>query len=650
MRSSSAHQDEPRQIRLLSPELANQIAAGEVVERAASVVKELVENAIDAGATRIDVDIEAGGRRLIRVSDDGCGMTATQARLAVQRFATSKLDSESDLWTLGTFGFRGEALPSIAAVSRLSLATRSADQDTGHQLDMEGASERGDRAVGMPIGTRIEVRDLFFNTPARQKFQKTENTESAHVSETLLRLALSHPSIHLRLRNAGRSVLDLPPHRDQAERVRAALQRRGARLLHQAVGEESGVRVNAFVAPPEQASSTARNTFLMVGRRFVRDRSLLQAVVMGYGDTLDRGRYPLAVVFVDAPSSEVDVNVHPQKLEVRFSQPQRVCAAVRHVISAGLSAAPWQPAEPIGVGGAQSPFSTTPRHEGSADTPGRMAERRTSQPKWPQPEPFSGGPSRAPAPTFPWQGKAAEGVSSRSSDVQTSANAGQMDVPAAPSRPSGILSLTRAFETLPAPRLASRRFGQSRYLGQFGDAYLLCEAEGGLVIVNQHRAHQAVAQVALLGSAASGVVPSTPLLFPIPVGVTEEQGLWVEQNQGFLARIGIEVDSFDAQRVAVRALPSWLPGADPKPVVLAALSGAVSAEIRSGDDARALERAVQGLAKAGAVRPGELVTESQGAALIRLLDFVPPEQLSVEGVQIMAQLSTEALEGLFRHG
>ncbi len=340
--------DARRPIRVLPPALADQIAAGEVVERPASIVKELVENALDAGARRIDVEVEGGGRRLVRVVDDGWGLPPDDARLALKRHATSKIVAADDLWGLATFGFRGEALPSIAAVSRLTLSSRPRDAGDGYRLVVEAGVETDAREAGVPVGTQIEVRDLFFNTPARAKFLKSESTEDANIYEAVLRLGIAHPDVHLRLRSKGTVRLDLPPHRDLAERVRAALARRGAGALHEARGEEGGHRVRAFLADPDAATTTARNTYLFVsgngnrgGARAVRDRSLLHAVAQAYGPLLEKGRYPLAALFLDVPGDELDVNVHPQKLEVRFSRPQEVYGAVRHVLSAALARAPW---------------------------------------------------------------------------------------------------------------------------------------------------------------------------------------------------------------------------------------------------------------------------------------------------------------------
>ena len=323
-------------IRVLSPELADQIAAGEVVERPASVVKELIENALDAGARRIEVEVERGGLGLIAVSDDGSGMTPDEAHLALKRHATSKLTAIEDLFTIASMGFSGEALPSIAAVSKLRMTTRArdaADGDGAYELMVEGGIAGEGRHVGGPVGTRIEVRDLLINVPARLKFMRGEATESAHIAEAVLRLALANPSVHFRLRSDGRQAHDLPPHASGLERAKVALGRgKTPARLHEARGEEGSVSVEAYLGSPADSANTSRGTYLYVNRRFVRDRSLLHSVVMGYGETLERGRYPLAVVHVTMPGSAVDVNVHPQKLEVRFARAQEVYAAVRHVV------------------------------------------------------------------------------------------------------------------------------------------------------------------------------------------------------------------------------------------------------------------------------------------------------------------------------
>src|SRR5580693_5952501 len=428
-------------VRVLPPALADQIAAGEVVERPASVVKELVENALDAGARRIDVEIEGGGRRLIRVVDDGGGMWPDDARLALRRHATSKISAAEDLWGLTTFGFRGEALPSIAAVSRLTLTTRPPEAEVGWQLTVEAGVETDARQVGVPPGTQVEVRDLFFNTPARAKFLKAEATETANISEAMLRLALAHPNAHFRLRVAGRVALDLPVHRDLPERVRAALARRGASVLHEAMGEENGHRVRAFLAGPDEVSTTARSTFLFVGGRFIRDRALLHALALGYGPLLEKGRYPLAALFLQLPGADLDINVHPQKMEVRFARAQEVYAAVHHVVGAAIARAPW-----LRTGDAVRTFTEPPNY-------------------------------RAPA-----------AAGERATDAYSAALAYARPAQGALSLP--LRARDAAADDAPAVVAAPQFFGALNYIGQIHRTYLVCEASDGLVLIDQHAAHE----------------------------------------------------------------------------------------------------------------------------------------------------------------
>lgn len=330
-----------REIRVLPDAVIDQIAAGEVVERPASVVKELVENALDAGATHINIEVESGGKQLIRVLDNGIGMTEDEVRLALQRHATSKLRTLDDVFALGTMGFRGEALPSIASVSRMTIITRTRDQVAGIRLEIEGGQVLRTAEVGAPVGTQLEVRDLLYNVPARLKFLKGNATEASQVTDAVSRLAMVHPHVHLRLRHGGRVALEAPMHPSGLERARAILGSRLGRRLHPVTGEESGVLVEAYLAAPELAQSTSRAVQLFVGRRSVRDRGLLQAITMGYGELVSKGRYPVAVLRIEVPGGEVDVNVHPQKLEVRFSDAQSVYAAVRHVVRRGVAEAPW---------------------------------------------------------------------------------------------------------------------------------------------------------------------------------------------------------------------------------------------------------------------------------------------------------------------
>ena len=539
------HHEEECRIRLLPPELAEQIAAGEVVERPASVVKELVENAVDAGARKIEVTLEGGGRRLIRVADDGCGMTPTELRLAVRRHATSKLSTADDLWSLRTFGFRGEALPSIASVSRLSICTKRPGTQAGFKLALEGGREVEAREVGMADGTQIEVRDLFFNTPVRLKFLKTEATEAANVSEALLRLALANPAVHVKLRANDRPVLDLPPVSDFAERVRSALGRRGAGALHEAAGEENGVEVRAFVGPPDEASSTPRNTFLFVGRRAVRDRALVSALVMAYGELLEKGRYPLGALFLDVPGEEVDVNVHPQKLEVRFSRAQEVYAAVRHVVGAAIVRAPWLASR---AGGYSLPAGRS-LASAAADNGIEVTVPEV---------PWSMAGAGAQAARGGAGGGGGRGMSSFSGPSSTSTTSTIDLFGREPS--GGHLEAT----TPPAQGF----FGQLRYIGQVHSTYLVCELPGEMVLLDQHAAHERVVFNRLRRAQAAHAVPRQALLHPLEVPVDARTHALAASQEGaaLLDRLGFELDALGAASGAatlvVRAVPQLLAHAD----------------------------------------------------------------------------------------
>ncbi len=594
-------------VRVLPAALADQIAAGEVVERPASVVKELVENAIDAGARRIDVEIEAGGRRSIRVVDDGCGMDPADARLALRRHATSKISAADDLWTLSTFGFRGEALPSIAAVARLTLSTRPADAPAGFRLTVEAGTETEARETGMPPGTQVEVRDLFFNTPARSKFLKAEATETANVSEAMLRLGLAHPAIHLRLRVAGRVALDLPVHRDLAERVRAALARRGASALHEAAGDEGGARVRAFLAGPDEVSTTARSTFLFVGGRFVRDRSLLHALALGYGPLLEKGRYPLAALFLDLPGQEVDVNVHPQKLEVRFARAQEVYAAVRHVVGAAIARAPWLP--PADAARPLPTFTRPPAPR--ADWTSRGSEPRLG---------IEERSPRGGAAALGYASPVQSALGLRAREVDDAAQ------PAAPAEGTGF-------------------FAGLEYIGQVHGTYLVCQAPDALVLVDQHAAHERVVYGRLKAAHARRQIARQRLLFPIPIEVGETAA--AAAGHEALDALGFELEPAGTGTVLLRTVPEPLKDADPKPLlreILGELSDGIPV---LGTDLERVDRLLATLACHSVVRAGDVLGRPAALALLAQMDEVDLRSHCPHGRPVMLRMPLGEIERRF---
>ncbi len=355
----------PRRVRVLPESLANQIAAGEVVERPASVVKELLENALDAGATRILVDLEAAGRGLVRVVDDGAGMTRDDAELAVLRHATSKIHDADELVAIATLGFRGEALPSIASVSRFSLVTRRPEDEAATLIQIEGGGPPTVSDTAAPPGTRVEVRDLFWNVPARLKFLKTDSTETQHVVDLVKSFALGYPHVHFRLGTGARSAVDFPGVRKLFERVCQVLGPTVGRRLFEVHLEgrdavDRPIRVTGFVSSAREAKATQSALTTFVNGRRVRDRTLTHAVVSAFGAELGPGRFPQAVLWVHVDPSDVDVNVHPAKAEVRFRQPQLVHDAVARAIQAMLVRRPWAADSPLPLDRHFDPASRPP--------------------------------------------------------------------------------------------------------------------------------------------------------------------------------------------------------------------------------------------------------------------------------------------------
>jgi len=652
---------------VLPAHVIDQIAAGEVIERPASVVKELVDNAIDAGARTIAIDTRGGGRSLVRVTDDGCGMAPADARLALERHATSKLRAVDDLWGLATLGFRGEALPSIASVSTLTLVTRRADDLAATRIVVEAGRIAAVGEAGAPAGTTVEIVDLLANQPARLKFLKAEATEASHVTELVSRVAMAHPELHLKLRHNGRTALDAPPDRDGFARAQALLGSRIASRMVSVFGEEAGVRVTAYLAAPELAQTTARGVQLYVGRRPVRDRGLLHAVAMGYGELVPRGRYPIAIVMLDAPTGTVDINVHPQKLEVRFADAAVVCAAVRHVVQAGVARASWR-AEIGGAGPVQMTAIASvaaPRlpYDGDA-TP--LAQRYAEQLRDGRQRSLGFDASRATP--RDWvrdvrrEIRAAEErasppaiadspglVAAVSRGVAAAADAFASVDPAGPPRalvdaaqvaldamPSGSHRQRVAIPTMPeaivepAPVVAAGSgpsstaavgyFGSLRYLGQLDLTYLVCEGDRELVLVDQHVAHERVELARLHRRHRSCDVPIQKMLFPVTIDVTATQLAQVGNLASVLAEVGFEVEPFGAATLAIKAVPAGIRHGDPTQLLRRLLDdwrddGAPSERER-------LDRLLAEIACHSVVRAGDRLAPSEVEALLRALDGV----------------------------
>jgi DNA mismatch repair protein MutL len=669
-------------IAVLPDHIVDQIAAGEVVERPASVVKELVENALDAGATHIVVEVEGGGRKSIRVVDNGSGMSPTDARLALARHATSKLRAIDDLYGLGgigTMGFRGEALPSIAAVSRLTLTSRTGDDLAATRLVVDAGRVIEQGEVGAPVGTVIEVRDLLHNVPARLKFLKGEPTEASHITEALARLAMSHPHVHFRLRHGGRTAIDVPLHSDGLARAQALLGTRVGRQLHTVEGEEGGIRVVAYLAPPELAQTTSRGAQLHVGRRAVRDRGLLQALVMGYGELVPRGRYPVAILHVDVPGATVDVNVHPQKLEVRFSDPQAVYAAVRHIVRRGIAEAPWledmaqvgsapvrmhavaQVAPPQlapGLGRHASDIAAGYAARAAQTLFGRQGDRVAPRPPSGEPDREGdagsrpGGAGRAGESTARWNLARPSAPLRRSEPAGAGRALDEVPFPLAPpASPSSSASASASSGPAPRPAVPDSApatepenafFSRLRYLGQLDRTYLLCESEGELILIDQHAAHERVAFQRLRDRYQERAVPVQRLLFPQSLELGTAQVAVAVEAAADLSAVGFEVE-VDPIRgptaLSVKAVPAGLRSGEAPTEVLAELLD----ELAEAGGSRAIEErsdlVLATIACHSVVRAGDTLSPHEAQALLDSMDGVDFRAHCPHGRPVLLRIS-----------
>ncbi|HEX5060962.1 MAG TPA: DNA mismatch repair endonuclease MutL [Kofleriaceae bacterium] len=631
-------------IAVLPPTVIDQIAAGEVIERPSSVVKELIDNAIDAGARTISVETLAGGRNLVRVVDDGRGMNPKDAVLAFERHATSKLRGLDDLWGLATLGFRGEALPAIASVSRLTLTTRQAGDLAATRVHIEGGKLVEVSEIGAPVGTCVEVVDLLYNVPARLKFMKGEATEASHITELVARVAMVHHELHLRLKHNGRVALDTPPDRDGFARVQSLLGARIASRMVPVSGQEGGTRVIAYLGAPELAQTTARGVQLFVGKRPVRDRGLLHALAMGYGELVPRGRYPTAIVMVDVPAGAVDINVHPQKHEVRFADAGAVCAAVRHVVQAGIEKAPWR--DEIGGAGPvmMTAIASVAPPKLPFDAPATaMAQtyaaqlREAREREWTRDRAqaqlgFDDGPRQ-------WAQQIKDRVrSARAAEAELAARAAyalnrverEQERDAAPWDEAQIAEGS-------TPATAPGFFASLKYLGQLDLTYLVCEGDGELVLIDQHVAHERVELARLKAGQGEREVPTQRMLFPTTIELKPELLDVAAKMTDVLAQVGYEAESFGKGTLAVKAVPGGIRHGDPTHLLRKLLTD--WADEGAPSEAERLERVLAEIACHSVVRAGDRLSPSEAEALFRSMDGADFSSHGVHGRPVMLRMS-----------
>jgi DNA mismatch repair protein MutL len=583
-------------IHRLPSDLANQIAAGEVVERPASVVKELLENALDAGATRIKVELEDGGVSLVRVVDDGEGMAPDDAVLSLERHATSKIQEKEDLFSLRTFGFRGEALPSIASVSRLLLRTRMRGDAEASEVTIEGGKPASVRPVGAPEGTTLEVRDLFFNVPARRKFLKSAPTEAAHVTEAVMLAALARHDVSFFLVRDGRTVrewLRVSTRRDRA--VQAFENER----LEPCFGERGFMRIEAHLSAPERARAGAVALHLLVNGRPVRDRALARAVSQAYGSVLPAGRYPVGVVYIEAPHDQVDVNVHPQKAEVRFADARALFDSVSRELHGSLARA-----FPIPSSGQSRGWSSRPSTGGV---------------------PVPAGPAAVAEPLAsldPWN----------------------LAPPQTPTAGIGAPDREVGEAAAPEPTLfeGAGFYGSLDFIAQVRSTFLVCAGSDGLYVLDQHAAAERVTFHRLRRSFVRRSIATQRLLIPEVIDLLPAEVATLEDRAADVLALGIELRAVGPSAVAVHAVPMLLARSRPERLVRDLVAELGRAAKRPFGDAADLVLAT--MACHGSIRAGDVVSREEAAALLLALDGIDFAGHCPHGRPVVTRIGYDDLE------
>jgi DNA mismatch repair protein MutL len=592
-------------IRILPESLCNKIAAGEVVERPASVVKELLENSLDASATDIRIEIEGGGKRLIRVRDNGEGMGKDDLFLSLERHATSKIRSDEDFFRLCTLGFRGEALPAIASVSRLILQSRSDGADEGWEIYAEGGTVKRADPVGIPCGTMVEVRDLFFNTPARRKFLRRDETEQGHIGDIVTKLALAHPQVRFSLMHNGRPLIEVYRHAELQERIASLLGRPLVRDLIPIAAEGGhGLSLGGFIAQPAVNRSSSDAVFVYINGRYIRDRVVQHAIMEGYRSVLPKGRSPIAVLFIQIDPALVDVNVHPTKHEVRFRDQRSV-----HDFLAGALREALRPSGWLNGFRGEPPPVPTPVFSSLHSVPG--------------PDSPAGDEVVSPAST----------VAENPEEYRLPMHQVRAPMDAGPS-PAGLQEPGGFFSSL-------------TLIGQFRRSYLLCQDHDDLVIIDQHAAHERIRFEGLRAGYRQGKIEQQALLFPAVLDFDFREAAVLGENIENLAKLGFDLEAFGGNSFVLKAIPQIFSTGD-----VAQLIRDVAAELvtigKSGLIEDNFEKIFMVMACHNAVRANQALAGAEIKALFAALDGVDFGAHCPHGRPVMKRIPLADIERMFK--
>ena len=618
-------------IRVLPVHLVNKIAAGEVIERPASIVKELVENSLDAGATRIEVAIEDGGKKLISVSDNGCGMDSDDLSKAFVPHATSKLASDDDLFSISTMGFRGEALASVGSISHAHIRTRRPDSPDGEgfEITASGSSIEDVRPCASAPGTTVTVRDLFFNTPARRKFLRTANTESAHVTEQIARLSLPHPHVAFLYTHNGRKVHDLPACETTRQRISDLF---GAELADSLLtvprrGDEMSLA--ALIGPPSAARGSGKWQYFFLNGRCIRDRVLGHSLREAYRGLLDPRRWPVAFVFIEVPPEDVDVNVHPSKIEVRFRNSQQVHGLLLAALRETLNKSNLTPAASLG-----------PEAAGAPDDDTAAADRQNSL-RQAMADFFKSAPPPQPHLSFP----------------ETHGPRGGSHPPARPEKfplpldraPAPIAPALAASDESPHPPALPETYppdGGTAF--QVHDSYIVARCPDGLIIVDQHALHERVIYNDLKARLASGPLTAQRMLIPQTLTVTPAEANLLGANEELLAKLGIEVAPFGPETIAIQQFPTLLAGRGVQGVEFLREVLDTLGEDSSAGPEQLIEDILQVMACKAAIKAGQPLSSAEMESLLARREDVEKSSSCPHGRPTTLKLTLQDLEKQFK--
>ncbi|MFO7666235.1 MAG: DNA mismatch repair endonuclease MutL [Desulfobacterales bacterium] len=586
-------------IRILPEIISNKIAAGEVVERPSSVVKELVENALDAGSTQIIIEVEKGGKSLIRVSDNGSGMSKDDALLSIERYATSKIFKDEDLFSIATFGFRGEALPSIASVSRFTLVTKEKNALSGIEIKIDGGKIVSVNDRGSPEGTMITVKDLFVNTPARRKFMKSTDTEIGHIADTVASMALSRHDIHFRLLHNGKTVHNWLAVPDSAHRVEDVLGKETRNSLYPLKYQNDNISISGWISSPVVKRNTGRGIYIFVNGRFVKDRVIQHALLEGYSARLIKGQFPFSVIFINIPYNLVDVNVHPAKREVRFADQKKVHESVETAVKKALDLIdPYK----------KSIHSDPPPSRGR-EFSNMIKEDVTS---------FSSYPLYSPPPISPplEGGDKGEGEK-RSPDSQ-------------------------------ATLWEKKQFKDLRILGQFHGTYIASESDEGIILIDQHAAHERILYEQLKSRPGrADKIAVQKLLMPEIIETGYREAGVLEKLLPDFQKAGIEIEPFGGNAFAIKSVPAFLGDKEVKVIIIEIMEKIIETGFAPGLE-KSSDEVMKLVACHGAIRANQKLSDREIRTLVDQLDDCEMPSHCPHGRPTWISFTLKELEKLFK--